>query len=108
MTASLKLLTVEEVSDISREIIARYLDPSREPGLHSNRRAAGTPRSTRLRKGPRTWSWAFSSGKRPQNALKRGLSGPPRDRPKALQIRVTQQEAGTTENRGVPGSSPGL
>ena len=60
------------------------------------------------RKGPRATSWAFSNGKRPQNAGKRGRLGLAGDRRKPLQIGLTQKQLHTTENRGVPGSSPGL
>jgi hypothetical protein len=51
---------------------------------------------------------AFSYGKGPQNAGKRGRLRNPRNRRKVLQLRLTQHQRRTTENRGVPGSSPGL
>ena len=60
------------------------------------------------RKGPRTPPWAFSHGKRPQTAGKRGHRRTTRERRKSLQVSQTQSERHTTENRGVPGSSPGL
>ena len=59
-------------------------------------------------KGPRTRSWAFSGGKQPQRAGKPGRRPAPQDRGKALQIVMTQEQLHTTEDRGVPGSSPGL
>jgi hypothetical protein len=74
-------------------------------GTTTPREAAGGPGA---RKGPRTPPWAFSHGKRPQSAGKPGRRQTPRDRRKSLQIRPTQKPLHTTENRGVPGSSPGL
>jgi hypothetical protein len=60
------------------------------------------------RKGPRTLPWAFSFRKSPQNARKLGRPPDARHRRKPPQLDVTQKQLNTTENRGVPGSSPGL
>ena len=65
-------------------------------------------RPLRRRKGTRGPPFAVLIGKRPHNAGKRGPRHTRRDRGKALQIGHTQEPRGTTENRGVPGSSPGL
>jgi hypothetical protein len=123
------LLTLASVRDCGSADIAirhdrcsstseRHRRPSALPQctVRSSRPACDRPaRMTRRtwivrarRKGPRTPPWAFSHGKRPQSAGKRGHRQTTRERRKSLQVSPTQSQLHTTENRGVPGSSPGL
>ena len=81
----------------------------RRPGAGTSvRRCAAMPRATAWRKGRRPTSFAFSSGKRTQSPGKFGRIISRSNDEKSLQIRSIQMQGGTTENRGVPGSSPGL
>ena len=72
------------------------------------RRCAAIACATARRKGRRPTSFAFSSGKRTQSPGKSGRTTSRLNDEKSLQIRLIQMQGRTTENRGVPGSSPGL